>query len=171
MQILNLWTTKAILMTSFVLWKYFSTWRIVFYPDYPWAEVLVHHSHLGEVLSRTHPKPAASGAQTIVRPPRWCCWWPRSKESACNAGDLGLIPGLGRSLKGNDSFTPVIFPGEFHGQRSPVCRPWGPKEWDTTEINTFTTFTRAYTPRKHIITPTEVRGVCGQHSPSLATTK
>ena len=23
-------------------------------------------------------------------------WWPRGKESACNAGDTGLIPGLGR---------------------------------------------------------------------------
>ena len=23
-------------------------------------------------------------------------WWLRCKESACNAGDLGLIPGLGR---------------------------------------------------------------------------
>ena len=25
-------------------------------------------------------------------------WWLSSKESACNAGDLGSIPGLGRSL-------------------------------------------------------------------------
>ena len=24
-------------------------------------------------------------------------WWLSSKESACNAGDLGLTPGLGRS--------------------------------------------------------------------------
>ena len=24
-------------------------------------------------------------------------WWSAGKESACNAGDLGLIPGLGRS--------------------------------------------------------------------------
>ena len=27
-------------------------------------------------------------------------WWPSGKESACNAGDLGLIPGLGRSPRG-----------------------------------------------------------------------
>ena len=27
-------------------------------------------------------------------------WWLRSKESACNAGDLGSIPGSGRSLGG-----------------------------------------------------------------------
>ena len=26
-------------------------------------------------------------------------WWPRCKQSACDAGDLGLILGLGRSLE------------------------------------------------------------------------
>ena len=41
------------------------------------------------------------------------------KESACNAGDSGLIPELGRSPgKGNGLPTPVFLPGEFHGQRS-----------------------------------------------------
>ena len=52
------------------------------------------------------------------------------KESACNVGDLGLIPGLGRSpgeLKGYP--TPVFCPGEFHG----LCSPWGCKELDMTE--------------------------------------
>ena len=30
--------------------------------------------------------------------------------------------------------TPVLLPGKFHGQRSLVgYRPWGRKEWDTTE--------------------------------------
>ena len=57
------------------------------------------------------------------------------KESACNVGDLGSIPGLGR------------YPGGGHGnprqysclqnpprQRSLVgYSPWGCKEWDTTE--------------------------------------
>ena len=32
------------------------------------------------------------------------------KESACNAGDLGLIPGLGISPGGHDN--PVFLPGE-----------------------------------------------------------
>ena len=40
-------------------------------------------------------------AQQVEKPP-------------ANAGDAGLIPGLGRSL-GED---PVSLPGEFHGQRS-----------------------------------------------------
>ena len=40
------------------------------------------------------------------------------KESACNAEDLGLIPGMGRSL-GEGNGNPVqYFPGESHEQRS-----------------------------------------------------
>ena len=39
-----------------------------------------------------------------------------SKESACHAGDLGLIPGLRRSPgEGNGNPTPKRLPGEFHG--------------------------------------------------------
>ena len=57
-----------------------------------------------------------------------------SKESACNAGDLGSIPGLGRSPGEGTGYTPVFLPGEFHGQRSLVgCSPQGCKESDTTE--------------------------------------
>ena len=40
------------------------------------------------------------------------------KESACNVGDLGSTPGLGRS-PGERLPTPVIWPGEFHGLYSP----------------------------------------------------
>ena len=60
------------------------------------------------------------------------------KESACNAGDQGSIPGSGRSPgKGNSQPTPVFLPGEFHGQRSLAgCHLWGHKELDMT--NTFT---------------------------------
>ena len=63
------------------------------------------------------------------------------KESACNAGDLGLIPGLGRSPReGNGN--PVFFPGEFHGQRSLTgYSPWGCKESDTTEQLKLTLYT------------------------------
>ena len=50
------------------------------------------------------------------------------KESTCNAGNLGLIPGLGRSPgEGERLPTLVFWSGEFHGLYS----PWGPKEWDT----------------------------------------
>ena len=62
------------------------------------------------------------------------CYIP-CKESACNKGDLGSIPGSGRSPEeGNWLPTPVFLPGEFHGQRSLVgYSPWGRKESDTTE--------------------------------------
>ena len=36
------------------------------------------------------------------------------KESACNAGDLGSIPGLGRSLEKGKATHASILPGEFH---------------------------------------------------------
>ena len=48
------------------------------------------------------------------------------KESSCNVGELGSIPGLGTSPGEGD---PVFWPGEFHGLYS----PWGHKESDTTE--------------------------------------
>ena len=56
------------------------------------------------------------------------------KESACNAGDFGSIPELGRSLEEGNGYlpTPVLLPGEF--QRSLAgYSPWGCKELDTTE--------------------------------------
>ena len=40
------------------------------------------------------------------------------KESACNAGDLGLIPGLGRS-PGEAKGYPLQYSGELHGLCSP----------------------------------------------------
>ena len=41
--------------------------------------------------------------------------------SACNAGDLGSIPGLGKFPgEGKWQPTPVLLPGKFHGQRSLV---------------------------------------------------
>ena len=57
------------------------------------------------------------------------------KESACNSGEQGSIPGSGRSPgEGNGLPTPVLLPGEFHGQRSLVgYSPWSHKESDTTE--------------------------------------
>ena len=42
------------------------------------------------------------------------------KESSCNAGDMGSIPGSGR-CPGEGNGNPLIFlPGESHGQRSLV---------------------------------------------------
>ena len=35
-------------------------------------------------------------------------WWPRGKASACNAGDLGSIPGSGRS-PGEGNGNPLLY--------------------------------------------------------------
>ena len=53
------------------------------------------------------------------------------KESACNAGDLGLIR---NSLNKGMLPIPVFLPGEFHGEmRLASYSPLGHKESDTTE--------------------------------------
>ena len=57
------------------------------------------------------------------------------KESSCDAGDLGSIPGLGRSPgegRGNSLLYSCL--ENPHGQRRLVgYSPWGYKELDTTE--------------------------------------
>ena len=62
-------------------------------------------------------------------------WSLSSKESACNAGDTGSIPGSGRSPGvRNGNPTPVFLPGKFHGQRSLMgYSPWDHKAPDVTE--------------------------------------
>ena len=62
------------------------------------------------------------------------------EESACNAGDLGLIPGSGRyPWRRKWQPTPVLLPGESHGHRGLVdYSPWDHKESDTTERLHFT---------------------------------
>ena len=57
------------------------------------------------------------------------------QESACNVGDLGLTPGLGRSPGGGHG-NPLQDSGleNLHRQRSLAgCSPWGRKESDMTE--------------------------------------
>ena len=50
------------------------------------------------------------------------------KEFTCNAGDLGSIPGLGRSAgEGNG------YPFQYSGLENSMDYPWGHKESDTTE--------------------------------------
>jgi len=64
------------------------------------------------------------------------------EESTCNAGDVGLIPGLGRS-PGEGLPTPVFLPGESHGQRSLVgYSPWSQRVGHGSVTNTFTSLSR-----------------------------
>ena len=58
-----------------------------------------------------------------------------SDDKECNTGDLGSIPGLGRSPGGGHG-NPLQYSclENPHGQRSLAgCSPWGRKELDTTE--------------------------------------
>ena len=51
------------------------------------------------------------------------------KESACDLGDLGSIPGLGGFPWRRERLpSPAFWPGEVHGHSS-----WGHKELDMTE--------------------------------------
>ena len=61
-----------------------------------------------------------------------------SKESACKAGDLGLIPGLGRSPGGgHGNALQYSCLENSHGQRSLVgYSPWGGRELDTAKHST-----------------------------------
>ena len=73
-------------------------------------------------------------AISLIRLPRWCS----GKQSACQCRRrkrhrfdpwVGKIPWSSKWQP-----TPVILPGEFHGERSLVdYSPWGCKELDTTE--------------------------------------
>ena len=60
--------------------------------------------------------------------PLWLPCGSDSKESACNRGDPGSVPGLGRSPReGNGN------PLQYSCQENPRGRQWGHKEVDTTE--------------------------------------
>ena len=64
------------------------------------------------------------------------------KESTCNAGDLGSIPGLGKSPgEGNGNPLQYSCLENPHGQRSLAgYSPWGHRESDMTEKLTHTTW-------------------------------
>ena len=49
----------------------------------------------------------------------WSCVWSFGFPDGSALGDQDSIPGLGRSPgKGNNKPTPVVLPGDLHGQRN-----------------------------------------------------
>ena len=90
------------------------------------------------------------------------------KESACNAGDMCSIPGLGRfSGEGNGNPLQYSCLENAHGQRSLAdYSPWGHKESDTTE--TFISIcVSAYLPhlkRKVMVMEDQEHHPCGYGS-------
>ena len=78
-------------------------------------------------------------------------------------GDLGSIPGLGRSPGGGYGNTPIFLPGESHGQRSLASySSWGCKELDMTEVLILSLFTfkEIQVPSVDIICTTSPPGDC-----------
>ena len=65
----------------------------------------------------------------------WIPLWLKSKESACNAGDRGSVPGSGRSPGKGNGYPPQYSCREkSHGQSSLAgYSPWGHKESNVTE--------------------------------------
>ena len=82
------------------------------------------------------------------RLPRWL----RGKESACNAGDVGSIPGLGKSPGGGHGCSLQYYCLKNpHGQRSLAGgSPLGYKESDTTERPSTSQHVRHYKARETI---------------------
>ena len=54
------------------------------------------------------------------------------KESACNVGDPGLIPGSEDSQRRKQQPVPVSLPGESHGQRS--LAGYSPRDFKVSDV-------------------------------------
>ena len=79
--------------------------------------------------------PAGGSTHFIFRPKWGFPGGSDGEEPACNAGDLGFDPWVGKTPWRREQLpAPIFWPGEFHGQRSLAgyC-PKGRKESDTTE--------------------------------------
>ena len=86
------------------------------------------------------------------------------KEFSCNVGDLGSIPGSGRSpAEGNGNNIPVFLPGEFHGQRSLMGYiPWDHEELNMTEQLTHK-YVLTYKIKKKMIPFIKLRYAASRH--------
>ena len=118
------------------------SWSIIFLSNQAWTSKPHTRASLPLRQSwREEPTGSWAGASEAGC---WCCQGPHpafpagsnGKKSACNAGDPGSIPGRRKWQP-----TPVLLPGESHGQRSLVgYSPCGCKEPGTTEWWTLSLF-------------------------------
>ena len=88
----------------------------------------------------TYSQPYHKKVITLTKPKKVFPDGLDNKKSACNAGDPGLIPGLGRFPRRREWLpTPGFLSREFHGRRRLVgYSPWGCKQSDTTQRPTHT---------------------------------
>ena len=117
--------------------------------------ILVHSRLIGKKQTRKSqsPEPELPAGEMLPWEPRQGPAFPggsESKECACNAGDLGLTPGWGRSSEEGNGY-PLY--GEFQGQRRlEGYSPWCRKESDTTEQLTLKHFYQTNTASKETVT-------------------
>ena len=74
-------------------------------------------------------QPCESAISIYTSPPSSFPGGSDGKESAYNVGDLGSIPGLGRSPGEGKGY-----PLQYSGLENFMDSPWVHKEWDTPEL-------------------------------------
>ena len=93
----------------------------------------LYHCIINLITMQFHYAISKEKISSLCHAVSYNCWgFPycsAGKESTCNVRDLGLIPGFGRSPGEGKGYTPIFWPGEFHGLYS----QWGHKELDRTE--------------------------------------
>ena len=89
-----------------------------------------------------------TGAAAQVWEPSQYFWW---VPSACNAGDVGSIPGFGKiPWRSKWQLTPVFLPGKSHRQRSLAGYSlWGHKELTRLSYQTTATLTTITTLQRN----------------------
>ena len=81
-----------------------------------------------EIVGRCHWDLDYHGSGYLMDGRRQYHW---RSTTACNAGDLGLMPGLGRSPREGKGY-PLQYSG-LENSMDYIYSPWGRKELDTTE--------------------------------------
>ena len=77
------------------------------------------------------------------------------KESTCNEGDLGSIPGLGR-YPGEGKGYPL----QYSGLEKSIDSPWGHKELDTTEQLSLSTTLKGFPGNSVVKNPPAMQETC-----------
>ena len=145
---LPLWKPAYASGSSWFMYCWSLAWRILSISFLTWNELncTVDWTPLGTEMKdkkQSCTRAAVWGMVAIRSFPKRCIvnqgkgppQWLTGKESTCNAGDAGLMPGSGGS-PGEGQPTPIFLGGESHGQRLEGYGPWGHKEAWLKPLNT-----------------------------------
>ena len=129
---------NTVLLSKCVLYEYFNSIKAYHY--YFSGHMEGHIGKSGDKISRSYLHPLFYKYNLHQHTSLGSS---NGKESACNAGDLSTISGLGNSPREGRAWqpTPVFLHGEFQGQRNLVgYSTQGRKELDTAEQLAFSLF-------------------------------